>query len=770
MEDGSSKKKIDGSLHPHPPSSDGHEYPSPAGGRGVIRHKRNARGEGGEVSDQESKQKEAETLDAEYEEIVITARRDKQPAFEVDRSLHLLSSEEIIEQQGQTLPDVLQETTGVFMQRTNRGAGAPIMRGLVGPQNLIMIDGIRFNTSTFRTGPNQYLAMIDPTAIDRIEVMLGPGSVLYGSDAMGGVIQIFPLEWKKEAGFGALAGARFVSYDLSTAYWVNSEWQNQNTRLLVGGTYRNLGSLRAGEGVEQPISDYMQGSWRARAGYRISDAMELGVSYLGMRVRDSGRADRLYEGRFRFYDNDDDLMYLDFKYRPGNVLKELRVAASFHRMYEVVDRYRCNLPDNPVTGDADLCLDADRVGLFTDPLTRQEVNTDSVLTPGLLAKANFAFWENRARVTTGLEAYFDFVSSDKKERRSDRDPAWEWITLERGNFSDGSSYRSLGAFAHLEAALVDWDNQVLVAGLGSRISNFSAQAADVPGLGDIDYNQTGLIGTVGLKYLYEDSFMAYANFSQGFRSPNLQETTVLGDTGSKFEVPGDQLEPEKSNTLEIGSRLNLSPVQLYLSGFISFIDDVIDEREMSTLEWNELGLDPDIVGDKPVVQRINSASALYWGMESSIELGPWFNTRLWARLAWVRGEIESQDGDIYPARRVPPLMGVAGIRFQPKDKGFYLEIFSRMASKKTFLHPSDMNDLRICEDPNNLGNTYADSGQKCDGTDGWITLNLRGGYRLDSRLMLDLAATNLTDELYRYHGSGLDAPGVGVSVSVIGSY
>ncbi len=709
----------------------------------------------------------------EIEEVVITARRRPQPAFNSDHSLHLLSAEDLLVLQGQSLPDALQETPGVFMQRTNRGAGAPFLRGLVGPQNLILIDGVRFNNSTFRTGPNQYLAMIDPTAIDHLEVMLGPGSVLYGSDAMGGVIQVFPLKWRKAGGLGALAGGRFASQDLSTSVWADAEWQQDQVHLLVGGTFRNMESLRGGQGVEQPISDFQNGSWRARWLYQIREDMDLGVTYLGMRVRDAGREDRLYEGRFRFYDNDDDFLYLDWRFRPGGVLREIRVAPSFHRMHELVDRYRCDLPGNPVRGDADVCLDPGRIArdrLPPDPLTRQEIYQDTVLTPGVLAQADLGLWGERIRVATGLEAYFDFVYSQKEERRGDRAPPWVWEFNGRGNFSDGSTYRSLAAFAHAEGDLAVWGENRLIANAGGRVSSFGAFAGDVPGLGDVEYGYTGFVGTAGIKYLYGLSFLAYAHFSQGFRAPNLQESTVLGDTGSKFEVPNGHLSPEKSNTLEIGTRMRWEPARFYLSAFVSFMEDVIDERELSESEWTALGIDPASVGDKPVVQRVNSSTGLYWGMEGTAVLGPWHDAELWAQVAWVRAEVENQAGEVYPARRIPPVMGAAGFRYRPANTSFYAGIFTRFAGRQTRLHPSDQTDLRICEDPDNLGNTYGDSGLKCPGTAGWITLNVRGGYRFDRWLRIDLAATNLTDELYHYHGSGVDAPGVGLSISVVGSY
>ncbi|MBW2702839.1 MAG: TonB-dependent receptor, partial [Deltaproteobacteria bacterium] len=110
------------------------------------------------------------------------------------------------------------------------------------------------------------------------------------------------------------------------------------------------------------------------------------------------------------------------------------------------------------------------------------------------------------------------------------------------------------------------------------------------------------------------------------------------------------------------------------------------------------------------------------------------------------------------------------LRYSPPGKGFYLEFFTRFAAEKTRLHPSDLVDLRICQDPNHLGDSYADAGLSCPGTGAWATINVRGGYRFHRSLRLDLAATNLGDLRYRYHGSGIDAPGIGISMSLLTQY
>ena len=133
-----------------------------------------------------------EKVDAVFviQPIVTSPGKKKQELNKAPRNVESLSSAKASERQAADIPELLQESAGVFVQRTNRGAGSPIIRGLIGPQNLIVVDGVRFNTATFRTGPNQYLALLDPHGIRSAEVLLGPSSVLYGSGAMGGVVYI----------------------------------------------------------------------------------------------------------------------------------------------------------------------------------------------------------------------------------------------------------------------------------------------------------------------------------------------------------------------------------------------------------------------------------------------------------------------------------------------------------------------------------------------------------------------------------------------------
>lgn len=711
--------------------------------------------------------------------VVVTPQRFAQQAFEADRSLQTVDADALREQQASSGPEALEEVTGVLMQKTNRGAGAPILRGLIGPNNLLVIDGVRFNNATFRTGPNQYMTMLDPVSFSRFEVMMGPASVLYGSDAMGGVVHAVPHDWSRDKNSEGEVGLRFGSADLATSVWGRAAWQADGVGVQAGAALRRFGELRAGGGEVQPISGYGQGSWNLRGTYTLAPGAEVRAAWYGTRVKDAGRADAIAKGDFRFYDNDDDVGIVELRYEAkGKGLRQGRLAAVIHRTAERVDRYRCDVGDS--AAGVGLCAGAgvaQRGGAFGTggeipapdaPLTRNSQNGDTVWSPGGLALAQWALAGGALLLNAGVEGQVDRVTdSTLRERRADKD--WAWKDGARGNFSGDSTYATVAAFAMLEFDLLEWGDNVLVSQVGSRLSHFRASAAAVPGVGDLDYDHTGVIGSVGLRLLRGRNLMAYLNGSQGFRAPNLQEVTTLGDTGSKFEVPNGDLGPERSDAVEIGGRWRKGDAEIHAAAYVNMVQDFIDEQELEQSQWQQLGIDPAEVGTKPVVQRVNSSFGLFYGGEATVRAPRMWRVQPWLRAAWIHTEVDRK-GETVPSRRSPPLLGAGGLRYDAPDKRWHLGVFSRFAGAQDELHPSDERDLRICADPDNPSKTYKAAGKECPGTPAWWTLNVRGGYAFTKQLRLDASLNNALDANYRSHGSGYDEAGVGVAASLVGQF
>jgi outer membrane receptor protein involved in Fe transport len=221
-----------------------------------------------------------------------------------------------------------------------------------------------------------------------------------------------------------------------------------------------------------------------------------------------------------------------------------------------------------------------------------------------------------------------------------------------------------------------------------RFSNFGAWAPDVPEIGNVRYSHNGLVASGGVQWLKPELFDIYASYVQGFRAPNLQETTVLGDTGSKFEIPNPDLKPERSDTIEVGAKVDLAPVEVGAAWFYSMLSDAIDEEAATWEGASE-------VDGTPVVRRVNAASGLYTGVEGSLALELWRFT-LSGGITWIQGELEDAAGETHPARRVPPLNGLGSLRYDHTNRRFFAEVYAQWAATQDELHPSDHKDLRIC--------------------------------------------------------------------------
>jgi outer membrane receptor protein involved in Fe transport len=358
-------------------------------------------------------------------------------------------------------------------------------------------------------------------------------------------------------------------------------------------------------------------------------------------------------------------------------------------------------------------------------------------------------------VVAGLESVTDFVDSSASDALAGT--GFLPVDRARGNFSSGSTYTTLGAFAYADVPVLTWIGGTWSMTAGARGTWVQAEAPDVPGLGDVRYSDWGIVGTAGSRWTLSNQWNVHLNYAQGFRLPNLQETTVLGDTGKNFEVPNGELRPEMSHSGELGVRWARPGVQLTTSYSLSLIADVI-VRADATFEG------ASTIDGAPVKQRVNSDEAIYHALDGGISLGPWERTTVFARWMWVQGDVKSADGSREPARRVPPLQGRAGATYHAFGDQLHVTVFADWAAAQTRLSSGDKEDLRICEDSSALGTVLVD----CQGTAGWIDPGVQLNWFLDPKLQLNASVRNLSDSLYRHHGSGIDAPGFHARVGLVG--
>lgn len=683
-----------------------------------------------EQSESVKKQNEDKIRDGEsLAETVVTSNRVDENYFESNRSLSVINKKSLKEHSPRTTPEALMESPGVFIQETNYGGGSPIMRGLVGPQVLILYDGVRLNNSVFRTGPLQYLNLIDQFSIERVEAMRGAGSLLYGSDAMGGVIQLFsnnPADFRKIDGVGVHGTVigRWSSADNGQAYHAHIKVGKGGFSFLGGISLKYPQNLTGGGDVgKQSYSGYQQYSPAGKLVYRFTDGFFSGwrasLGYHGSIMQNAGRTDKLYDKQqLSMYDNSSHLLYADLHmvFRPISTKADLQV--SYQNFYELKDSFK----------------------MADDLTSRLNVTRDKtwVNTLGLDLHMITTLLDNRLKLNYGATWYNDWVDAERKDKLVYSDP---WVNNDYQNYPDGSTYDTYGGFLMISGdPLKTESGHIIRLGAGYRIHGFAANAPAQGGMLEADYSQIGHTFHASAQYIYKDFFNLSATFSQGFRAPNLQESAMFGDTGSWYNIPNSDLEAEKSDTLEVLARVNFWRARLDISGYYTMLKDLLTRVDSDLDGITE-------IDGKQVVIHDNVNKGKIWGTEASLFFDLGYGLSLNGNVTYTWGE-EVIDGEKnQPLSRIPPLYGQGTFRYENNSrknwKGF-VETYVRGAAHQSRISKRDESDTRIPE----------------GGTPGWWTWNLRAGVHAYDWVRFVLAVENILDKKYKYHGSGIYSPGV----------
>lgn len=634
------------------------------------------------------------------------------------------AEQELSERAPRTLPEALWDLPGAFVVQTDHAGGAPVIRGMTGPRNLILIDGVRLNNSSYRHGPAPYLNLIDPNATSRIELLRGPGSVLHGADALGGVIQVVPLysrDFREELdpAYGGRVTLRYGSADAARSAHGHLETGYRGLGVLGGMTVRLFDELTSGGDIgAQPYGGgYGHDSAVANVTYRFSKGLfegwQLKTIYLMSRVRaDETETD---DGVLPQRQASDDLVYTRLLVRLPPIRTAGDVTLSYQRFFERTEtRWLEQQAPDQERG-------------IRDEVTVHTMGLDLSLSTRLLA--------DTLRFRYGGLWYRDWLLADQWSRTGSA--GWEAASLSL--FPRGSTYDLFGGFLMIEGDLLTTqEGQALRVAGGYRLHGMAGEAPAQETLSGVSYIHFGHVFAGSLRYRYLDRAAVALTFSQAFRAPNLSEGAMLGYSGAFFQVPNYELRPERADTLELLARGRIWRISAAFSSYISILRDLLRRERTS---WN---LQTEL-GGKPVVRTINGASGLLWGVEARLAVALPYDLTLSGSVTFVQGDEHVAGDHDLPLTRVPPLFGRLTLRHDARWssawRGF-AEAYLRWAARQDRLSEEDLLDARI----------------PSDGTPGWMTLNLRAGLTY-KRLRLGLAVENILDEAYRYHGSGIYGPG-----------
>lgn len=631
--------------------------------------------------------------------------RNRVSLFDTPVAGSIVTRQQLDEKQAEDMFQALQYEVGVLLQSTAAGQASPFIRGLTGQQVLILIDGIRLNNSVYRFGPNQYFNTIDPGMVDHIEVLRGQGSVLWGSDAIGGAINV--VTRSPDVAYGISGGdyfsPQFTQYfnTANSAPYsrINVEGWVGQVGTFSGGSFLNVRDLDTGFAFgRQPGTNYQQYAGDVKFNYLIDSQQLLTLSMQHLEQEDVPRSDRFpgYPGdrnnsnsfpNARFFDPQQrDLAYIRYQALDPIVgIDALTFTASYNRQREVQTR---GVPTTRVQE-----TDVETVGL-------QMVATRDLGWVGQL--------------TGGADWYHDDVDSPFGGSASG--PI----------IPDDAFYERMGVFLSWNVDLAPR----LIGSAGVRYENIDLAATPevmgAPIFISPSYNDW--VGQVGLVYELLPELNLVGSISEGFRAPNLDELTgnnpnVLQEG---MDLPSLGLIPERSISYEVGLKSNFSRLRSQL--FVYWMD----------LENNIV----PISAGPNMFTRANQDSYIQgveWNGEYLLEDG-W---SLYGNYWYTYGK---NLVTVSPLSRVPPMQGIAGLRYRNAPLRSYFEVFTWMVDRQDRLDPvRDPNDERI----------------PIGGTPGYATLNMRCGraFGCYDQHRLSLSLENITDKDYLVHGSGVFGTG-----------
>mgnify|MGYP001159633957 FL=1 len=733
----------------------------------------------------------------QMKEVAVTAARVEKDVFRTPNAISVISQQQMGRINAGVTPRLLRETVGVWSQQTTVGQGSPLLRGLTGYQNFIQIDGVRLNNSTFRSGPNQYLATISPDDLDRIEVLRGPGSMQYGSGAMGGVISLFTKDPTLNQSTNRwnitprLSG-RLASATSERIGRIEVLGSRKRLGFIAGFAARSFGNINAGRGYDlhyknrkfeivtgkpvgvkifdQPPKDIPDKwlidtekplGWAAYDGntkiaYQLDKNSTINLAYQLWRQPQTPRYDKIAPGQYDEFDfkpQNRDLIYVTYLSKEiGLAADQVQFTASYHRQKEGRSEIKHNA-------------------------TERRQRFDTVSTLGISTQIVRTLTSSQ-RIVTGGEFYFDSLKS--QTIKTDLKTGTEQVDQQKGRFIDGSQFRDANLFVQDEIELHDRVELTI----GSRFTFFHTKAdLSIREPSFAEYNESGnaLTGNVGLVVGLIDQLNFVANVATSFRAPSLNDTTAVEVTNEGIDAPSPGIDSEKGWTVESGLKARSTRIIGSVTFFHNRINDLVTRVPIEEAYSGKIlpKLYRDLQKDHPdtdIFMFDNVDAVQIQGIEIAATIPIRSGWSVFGNSALTRGKVLLINGN-YPAknkpwekhiRREPPLNGVAGIRWMRPTNGFWGEFFVRGASSQNRLSLGDIRDPRIPGTTRDTGEIEFDVNNRAisQGTPGWVTLNLRGGIQISGYSRLTISLENLLDKRYREHGTGVDAPGLNIVISI----
>lgn len=648
--------------------------------------------------------------------VVVTATRSPDKTFDVPSPISTVDEKRLQETAPASLSDALRHTPGLSMERAGSWEASPIIRGLGQNRVLVLYDGDR--ETNLWSGRAPLTPFIDIGSVARIEVVKGPASALYGTDALGGVINVITRDvdfskgdqWQMEN----TVSSRYSSNDKGWfgRYEVAAGGKGLGFRLGISG--RDAGDYQDGNGDDVNNSQFKNTNVDFKTRYEFTTDSTMTAAVKINNISDMGVPQKDPTARLSHFDKFDTQSY-----KLGYEGKNLGLFDDFQLRTYYVHQDRSFEGNYPSSGSP-------AYNLKENDIETSALGSSLQTTMGL---------GDRHELTTGLEFVLEDTDSTETQviRRNKDDSMARKLTFQP--VPDAHRYH-IGIFAQDE---INFDRLKVVA--GGRYDYFDSSADDITFIDErfdskgsptssnseinkfSDENDGAATFNLGLLYKLTNEVHLTTNVGSGFRAPDIFERYSTRGGGSQVLIGDPTLDSEYSYNCDIGTKVRFKRIQGSANAFYTRVDDYIDTV-----------LQPEsFISDIPTYKYTNVQDAELYGFDAEAEVMVFDRLDLFANLAYVVGK-DRDSGD--RLNNISPLNGTVGIHWEDKLGG---------GISSYWLEASG--DFFACQ---------SDPAPQEEETSGYGIANLRGGLKFFNvgpfhDLIVSVGIENLFDRYYLSH-------------------
>lgn len=702
-------------------------------------------------------------------EVIVSATRWSQGSQNVPSKISIISPREMALLNPQTAADLLGSSGEVFIQKSQQGGGSPMIRGFSTNRLLYTIDGVRMNTAIFRAGNLQNVISIDPFAIENTEVFFGPGSVIYGSDAIGGVMSFQTLSPQLSFNDKPLVSGKALSRyssannEVTNHFDVNLGWKKWASVTSI--THSKFGDLKMGikgpdeylkhfyvsridsldRVVENPDplvqnpSGYSQINLMQKVRFRPNQNWDINYGYHYSETSEYSRYDRLIETQANGLPRSAVWKYGPQKWSMNN----LSISKVGHQ--KVFDQMTLRL--------AQQSFEESRIDRNFSGGQRFRLRTNLEEVKAYSANLDFVKEVEKHRFFYGLEYVLNDVVStgsaidirtSKPIAVADRYPASTWQSK--------AIYLNY-QFTPTEKILV----QAGIRYNGFKIvSDFTRHLSFFP----FDFSESSLknaatTGSLGVVFKPDETWKISLNGSTGFRAPNVDDIGKIFDfAAGDVIVPNTNLKAEYAKNVELNVSKTFGEILKFdISGFYTYLENAMVRRDFQVNGQSKI-LYNGVMSNVFAIQ--NAAFAKVYGINANMDIklpaGFMFSTKYNYQL----GKEEMDNGNVYRSRHAAPAFGVVRLGYQ-KD-ALTMQLFT--------VFNAEVSNANLNEEERQKPFIYAKDEDGKPYSPGWKTLNFKAMYKVVQNLAVSAGLENITDQRYRPYSSGLVASGRNFVISL----